>query len=259
MEMPNDRPTQWLGLPVIATVARLLCRELTVQNEYLRPENKIIKSKIHGCIPFTDDERRSLVDAAPAMSRKLMETVVNIVKPTTILAWQRRLEKVKWDYSQRRKTRPRTPANIEALICQPARENTWGYKRIQGELKKLNIIISKTCTANILRRNGLPPSPDRKGLTWREFLSRHADVFLCADFLTKEVRTLRRLQRAFVFFALHLRSRRILLVRATFSPMANGSNSRLVMFSGNAKSTELSPGSSCTITTLVILRALTNC
>jgi len=103
VEMPNDRPTQWLGLPVIATVARLLCRELTVQNEYLRPENKIIKSKIHGCIPFTDDERRSLGDAAPAMSRKLMETVVNIVKPTTILAWQRRLEKVKWDYSQRKK------------------------------------------------------------------------------------------------------------------------------------------------------------
>ncbi len=33
----------WAGLPVIATVARLLCRELTLQNEYLRLENRILK------------------------------------------------------------------------------------------------------------------------------------------------------------------------------------------------------------------------
>jgi transposase InsO family protein len=119
-----------------------------------------------------------------AMGRKLMETVVNIVKPTTILAWQRRLEKAKWDYSQRRKRkpgRPRIPGNVEELICKIARENVWGYKKIQGELKKLGIEISKTT----------PPSPDHQGLTWREFLSRHADVFLCADLLTKEIWTLK--------------------------------------------------------------------
>ena len=139
-EMPSTQPAKWLGLPVIATIARLLCRELTLQNEYLRLENNILISKIEGRIAFTDDERRSLVDAALAMGRKLMDTVVNIVKPATILAWQRRLEKAKWDYSERRRRtpgRPRTAANVEALICQLARENTWGYERIQGELAKL--------------------------------------------------------------------------------------------------------------------------
>ncbi len=191
-QMPSDQPAKWLGLPVIATIVRILCRELTLQNEYLRLENKILKSKIAGRICFTDDERRSLVNAALAMGRKLMESVVNIVKPATILAWQRRLEKEKWDYSEKRKRRPgrpKTPASVEALICQLARENIWGYKKIQGKLKKLGIEISKTSVANILRRNGLPPSPDRKGLTWRELLSRHAEVFLCADLLTKEIWT----------------------------------------------------------------------
>jgi len=72
--------------------------------------------------------------------------------------------------------------------------------------------------ANILRRNGLPPSPDRKGLTWREFLSRHAEVFLCADLLTKEIWTFKGLQRAFVFFVLDLQTRKVLLAGATFSP-----------------------------------------
>lgn len=78
--------------------------------------------------------------------------------------------------------------------------------------------ISKTTVANILRRNGLPPSPERGGLTWREFLSRHADVFVCADLFTKEIWTLKGLQTAFVFFVLHLQTRRILIARATFSP-----------------------------------------
>jgi putative transposase len=102
------------------------------------------------------------------MGRKLMERVVNIVKPATILAWQRRLEKQKWDYSKRRRRqpgRPKTPGNIETLVCQLARENTWGYKKIQGELQKLGIAIAKTTVANILRRNRLSPSPERGGLT----------------------------------------------------------------------------------------------
>ena len=72
-QMPSDQPAKWLGLPVIATIVRILCRELTLQNEYLRLENKILKSKIAGRIRFTDDERRSLVNAALAMGRNLME------------------------------------------------------------------------------------------------------------------------------------------------------------------------------------------
>ena len=133
------------------------------------------------------------------MGRDLMEQVVTIVKPKTILAWQRRLEKTKWDYSDRRKTnpgRPRLSGDIEHLVCRMARENVWGYARIQGELKKLDITISKSSVANILRRNGLPPSPERNGLTWREFLARHADVFLCADMFRKEVWTFRGLTTA---------------------------------------------------------------
>lgn len=93
-----------------------------------------------------------------------------------------------------------------------------GYKRIQGELKKLNIAISKSSVANILRRNGLPPSPERKGLSWREFLARHAPVFLCADMFQKEVWAFRGLTTAYVFFVIHLQTRQVILSRATFSP-----------------------------------------
>ena len=223
MENPTNQKVanKWLNVPIIATITRLLCRELTLQNEYLRNENKILKSKIKKRIVFTDDERRTLVEAALAMGRDLMEQVVTIVKPKTILAWQRKLEKQKWDYSDRRKNnpgRPRIAHDIEQLVCRMARENEWGYARIQGELKKLDVSISKSSVANILRRNGLPPSPERNGLTWREFLARHAEVFLCADMFRKEVWTLKGLTTAFVFFVIHLQTRKVLLARATFSP-----------------------------------------
>jgi len=134
----------WMGLPMIAVVARLLCRELTLENEYLRLENRILKEKAqaNGRLRFTDEERRSLTEAALALGRALMKQVVNIVKPETILAWQHRLERQKWDYSARRSRqpgRPRTPGEIEAVISRLARENAWGYQRIRGELLKLGI------------------------------------------------------------------------------------------------------------------------
>jgi len=221
MEKSVERGLNWAGLPVIATVARLLCRELTLQNEYLRLENRTLKDKVSGRIRFTEEERRSLMEAALAMGRSLMKEVVSIVKPETILAWQRRLEQKKWDYSERRRRgpgRPRTPEHIAALVCRLARENLWGYQRLRGELLKLRVILSKGCIADILRRNGLPPAPQRAGLTWQQFLSRHAEVMLCADLFTKEVWTLSGLRTAYVLFVLHLGTRRILLAEATFSP-----------------------------------------
>jgi transposase InsO family protein len=99
-----------------------------------------------------------------------------------------------------------------------ARENTWGYLRIQGELLKLDIRLSKGCIADILRRNNLPPSPERKGLTWREFLSRRPEAMLCADLSTKEIWTFCGLKTAYVLFVMHLETRRILLAEATFCP-----------------------------------------
>jgi len=121
-----ERGVDWVHLPVIATMARLLCRELTLQNGYLLLESRTFKSKIPGRLRFTDEERRSLTETALAMGRSLMREVVSTVKPETILAWQRRLERTKWDYSQRRSRgpgRPRTPEDIEELVCRLAREN----------------------------------------------------------------------------------------------------------------------------------------
>ncbi|MBL7224283.1 MAG: hypothetical protein ISS72_10555 [Candidatus Brocadiae bacterium] len=197
MARDGFRGFNWAGLPLIATIARLLCRELTLGNEYLRLENKVLKSKIKGWIRFSDDERWSLMKAALAMGRKLMRKVVTIVKPETTPTWQRRLEQRKWDYSKRRRRgpgRPRTPCDIEALVCRMARENTWGYKRICGELKKLGIKLSTSCIADILRQGigNRVPSPVRTGEFDAEVVDRPVGKVHCEEFLGALLKSYRR-------------------------------------------------------------------
>jgi hypothetical protein len=86
----------WASLPLVATISRLLYREQTLQVEYLRTEVEVLRSRVSSRIRFTDEERRSLVDAALAMGRDAMRAVVSIVKPDTILDWHRKLVQAKW-------------------------------------------------------------------------------------------------------------------------------------------------------------------
>src|ERR1017187_6809658 len=87
-----------------------------------------------------------------------------LVTPQTVLAWHRRLVRRHWTYPHRRPGRPSLPNETVELICRLARENPrWGYLRIVGELKKLDITVSKTNVAATLRPNGLQPAPRREG------------------------------------------------------------------------------------------------
>ncbi len=67
------------------------------------------------------------------------ESTLAIVTPETLLAWHRKLIAKKYDGSANRGAgRPRTAAEIAALVTRMARENrTWGYRRIQGALSNL--------------------------------------------------------------------------------------------------------------------------
>jgi hypothetical protein len=60
-----------------------------------------------------------------------------------------------------------------------AEENDrWGYRRIQGALSNLGHEIARTTIANILKRHGIEPAPERNRKTmWKEFLRRTALSF----------------------------------------------------------------------------------
>ena len=94
--------------------------------------------------------------------------------PETLLAWHRKLIAKKYDGSaQRTAGRPRTAAEIAALVTRMAEENrNWGYRRIQGALANLGHLLAHNTIADILRRHGIEPAPERiRKTTWNEFLN----------------------------------------------------------------------------------------
>jgi hypothetical protein len=77
--------------------------------------------------------------------------------------------------------------DVVALIVRLAGENPrWGYRRIQGELKKLGVSVSTTTIRTVLRCNGLRPAPRRASVSWRAFLRAQALGILAVDFRTVE-------------------------------------------------------------------------
>jgi putative transposase len=109
---------------------------------------------------------------------------------------------------------------VEQLIIRMASENRdWGYDRIAGAMANLGYVISDQTVGNVLRRNGLPPAPERKRTTpWSVFIRTHSALLAGTDFFTAEVLTLRGLATYYVLFFIHLESRRVDIAGITVHP-----------------------------------------
>jgi putative transposase len=91
----------------------------------------------------------------------------------------------------------------------------------RGALSNLGHEIARSTIADILQRRGIEPAPERKRkTTWKEFLSRHWQLIVAADFFTVEVWTRRGLQRFIVLFLIDLCTRRVEI--AGIAATANG-------------------------------------
>lgn len=98
---------------------------------------------------------------------------------------------------------------IRELIVRMATENsTWGYARIQGELKGLGHRVARSTVAKVLKENGILPAPERP-TSGRTFLRAHWGRVAAMDFLTAEVWTPRGLETQHVLFAIDLATRRV--------------------------------------------------
>jgi HTH-like domain len=181
--------------------------------EYLVEENRVLREQIgRRRLRFTDNQRCRLAAKAKMLGRKVLADVATIVTPETLLAWHRKLIAKKYDGSAfRRQGRPPTSTDISNLIIRIAQENRgWGYRRIQGALSNLGHLVARTTIANILKRHGIEPAPERnRKTTWKEFLRRHWAQIVAADFFTVEVWTCNGLTRFIVLFFIDLSTRRV--------------------------------------------------
>src|SRR5881628_1520509 len=94
-----------------------------------------------------------------------------IVRPETVLDWQRRRFRRYWSRLSRHTNpgRPRTNADIRKLVKTMAEANVgWGAPRIHGELLKLGIEVSERTVSRLMPKRSTAPSQ-----TWRTFLDNH--------------------------------------------------------------------------------------
>ncbi|MEN6385763.1 MAG: hypothetical protein ABFD79_11280, partial [Phycisphaerales bacterium] len=181
--------------------------------EYLKAENAILKEKLgKKRIILSDQQRRTLAVLAKKISRKALDEICCVFSPDTILRWHRELIARKYDGSKNRKYgRPQISEELRNLIIKIAKKNRgWGYTRIQGQLKYLKFKVSVRTIANILKKEGLEPQPDRqRKTTWAEFIKSHWQSLTAIDFLTTEVYTIKGLTRYMVLVAIDYATRKV--------------------------------------------------
>ena len=207
---------------VAVSLAGWLNRHQQLAIDYLHEENRVLREQIgKRRLRLNDDQRRRLAAKGKPLGRKLVGSLVSIATPATILAWHRKLIALKWTFNPKGGPgRPRKTRDIEELVVRLAKENpAWGYDKIQGTVENLGHVISSTTVADILKRNGIVPAPERGRTTsWRTFLKAHWESIAACDFYTTEVWTPRGLVTFYTFFVIHLSTRRVEIAGTTPSP-----------------------------------------
>jgi putative transposase len=121
-------------------------REAVAQIEYLKAENRLLRSRLgRRRLLFSDAERRTLATLAKEIGTKALRDLEPLVSPATLLRWHRDLVARKWTFLERRRPgRPHTKIDIEHLIVRIAHENpNWGYTRIRGALLNLDVKVGR--------------------------------------------------------------------------------------------------------------------
>ena len=113
-----------------------------------------------------------------------------IVTPATIVRWHRDIIRRRWARLSRRGRSGRPPVrrSVRSVVLRLARENeSWGYRRIHGELAGLGIRVAPSTVWQILKDAGIDPAPRRDGPGWAEFLRSQAQGILALDFFTADL------------------------------------------------------------------------
>ncbi|MDC7242381.1 MAG: integrase core domain-containing protein [Spirochaetales bacterium] len=183
----------------------------------LQKENEILRRRLELSgkrVQFTDQDR-SFIARLTLLDKRLLSKLTIVTPQTVLRYWQKKASR-RWCSSPGHITgRPRVTKQIRNLVLEMKRRNhLWGYSRIAGECKAMNLTVSKDSVRRIIRsgwKNGdLVPSG-----SWKLFLQTHWDSLFACDFMT--VKTLFG-YRFYVFFLMRVKDRKIMQFGITKNP-----------------------------------------
>ncbi|XHR29720.1 MAG: integrase [Chthoniobacteraceae bacterium] len=204
--------------PLLVFLIHMTQSILLRQIAYLKAENQILRSRLPKQIRTTAAERSLLVRLGAPLGDAIQE-LLSIVSYKTFLRWkneQRPGARAKNAVAPN--GRPPIPQSVEELVARFAKENAWGYSRIQGELRKLGIIVARNTVKKILIKNGFHPNPGKLAGSWALFLKRHMETLWACDFFVKDVWTGWGKVSFYVLFFIYVKTLRVRIIGMTCHP-----------------------------------------
>ena len=149
----------YLGMTNALTLLRLLPMSDHAKDTEilaLRHQITVLERQLHGDkVRFTTADRALLAALLHRLPRQLLHRLRLLVRPETVLRWHRDLIRRRHAAISRPKRagRPPTVRSIRTLVLRLAHENdSWGYRRIHGELLTLGITVAASTVWEILVR-----------------------------------------------------------------------------------------------------------
>jgi transposase InsO family protein len=184
-------------------------KDLVAENAILRQQLIVLNRQVKRP-KFTNGDRLRLV----LLSRltQFWDSALHLVQPHTLLRWHRDLFRRYWKRKSRPKNhKPRIPQETIDLIKDMAEKNwLWGAEKIQGELLKLGIKVSKRTIQKYMKK-----VRKRSSQNWRTFLKNHAHQIWACDFTTA---TSLFFIPIYIFVIMELESRPIVHTAVTLKP-----------------------------------------
>jgi hypothetical protein len=198
----------------IASSAMRSRAQLAAENLFLRKQLALYQER--KVKPRRADDATRIILAGLSRVVAWRQLLV-IVKPETLIRWNRQGFRLFWRWKSRAPGRPPIPENVQRLIATMATANrTWGEERIAAELLvKLGIRVSPRTVRRYMPSR--PPRPKPGTQAWSTFVRNHARSVLASDFFVVVTATFRVLD---VFVVLDVGTRRILHWNVTAHPAA---------------------------------------
>jgi len=192
--------------------------DLVLENLALRQQ--LAKYQAKNIKPKLTDLDRSFWVALRQVWGKWIDFLI-IVKPETVIDWQRRRFKRYWTKLSTKNKKPgrkRIKKEIGDLINRMAGENHWGAPRIYSELLMFGFNdISEATVSRYLKKFRSKHPDKKKQQSWMTFLKNHRDVVSAMDFFIVPTINFNIL---FVFFIIDHKRRIIRYFNVTRHPSA---------------------------------------
>jgi len=194
--------------------------DLVHQIEYLKVENKILRSRLPKNIRTTYQEKLKLIRYGLRIGGKI-KSLISIVNYSTFRRWVVAFGEGNLKRNAILGRPKKTKEEVIELIVRMAKENLdWGYGRIMGELKKLGIKLGRNTIKHYMIENGLDPAPKRYEDSWDAYIKRTFETLFACDFFSKTICTPLGLKTIFVLFFINIRTREVHIAGSTYKPTA---------------------------------------